>query len=231
MNRSMNRSMNQPMSRPMCRPMSRSASRSLSPATSPPERPHRPARGFTLIEVLVASALLGLVGVAALSFLSAVATGTAARTRLSDPAIEATLAGRRLAALAPAMRAVLQTEDAAAAVWLSDRVPSRTVHLSELGCIRFDAARGELVLEMVPESRFEEDRALELEFAADDDFLGALDAARADGLLATALLAEGVGHAEFARDPTSGAVDVAIEIDRTAARLRLTRTLDEEPRR
>jgi prepilin-type N-terminal cleavage/methylation domain-containing protein len=187
--------------------------------------------GFTLVEVLVASALLGMVGLAALSFLSAVASGAAARSRVSDPAIEATLAGRRLAALVPSMRAVLDAEGDAAAIWLSDSVPSRTVHLSELGCVRFDAARGEIVLERIPESRFLADRALETELSADDDFLATLANARADGLLSSALLAEGVDRAAFTRDPQSGMVDLAFEADRASARLRLTRTLDEEPRR
>jgi prepilin-type N-terminal cleavage/methylation domain-containing protein len=200
----------------------------------PYSRPRARSRGdraFTLIEVLVASALLGMVGLAALSFLSAVASGAAARSRVSDPAIEATLAGRRLAALVPSMRAVLDAEGDAAAIWLSDSVPSRTVHLSELGCVRFDAKRGEIVLERIPESRFLADRGLETELAADDDFLATLANARAEGLLSSALLAEGVDRAEFTRDPQSGAVDLSFEVDRSNARLRLTRALDEEPRR
>lgn len=191
----------------------------------------RRARGFTLVEVLVASALLGMVGLAALSFLGAVATGTAARARISDPSIEATLAGRRLAALVPSMRAVLEAEGDAAAIWLSDRVPSRTVHLSELGCVRFDAARGEIVLDTISESRFLADRALEAELAADSDFLAVMASAREDGLVSSALLAEGVEHARFTRDAQSGEVELTFEIDRASARLRLTRTLDEEPRR
>jgi prepilin-type N-terminal cleavage/methylation domain-containing protein len=58
------------------------------------------ARGFTLVEVMLAAALLGIVGSGILTFLGAFASGSSARARVSDPALEATLAVRRLEAIA-----------------------------------------------------------------------------------------------------------------------------------
>ena len=103
--------------------------------------PRRPRRGFTLIEVMLAVGLVGVVGAGILAFLSAFATGASARVRVSDPALEATLAVRRLNSIVPDFRTVLAADTQNAVLWVSDRVPSRTVHLSELACLRVDGAR------------------------------------------------------------------------------------------
>jgi len=54
-------------------------------------------RGFTMIEVMMATALLGVVGAGIAAFLSAMATGTSARARVSDPSLEGAITMRRLA--------------------------------------------------------------------------------------------------------------------------------------
>ncbi|MFM7261363.1 MAG: prepilin-type N-terminal cleavage/methylation domain-containing protein, partial [bacterium] len=117
----------------------------------------RAARGFTLIEVVVAAGLLSIVGLAIVAFVTAFARGASARARISDPAIEGALLAERLRAVAPGLRAPLASDGETAALWLSDNVPSRTVHLSELGWLRFDSEMGDVVLERVDERRLADD--------------------------------------------------------------------------
>ena len=187
--------------------------------------------GFTLIEVVVAAALLGIVGLAIVAFLSAFAHGATARTRVSDPAIEGALAIERLHALAPQLRCVLASRDDMAALWLSDAVPSRSVHLSELGWIRFDADHGEVLLERVDSAALDADRLLESEFEHDADFLAVrLDAFRA-GILKESVLAEGLDHGSFIALRRGDGVELQLEAAQTSARLALSPALQEEPLR
>ena len=158
-------------------------------------RPTR--RGFTLIEVMLAVGLVGMVGAGILAFLSAFATSADARARVSDPALEASLALRRFDAIVAGFRTVLAADEHHAVLWVSDRVPSRTVHLSELGCLRVDESRGELLLETIDESALVADQSLETEFRASDDFLAAVSSARNAGILHTRVLAEGLDSARF----------------------------------
>ena len=188
-------------------------------------------RGFTLIEVMVASALLGVVGTAMLAFLSAFTTGAASRARVSDPAIEATLAIRRLAALVPSMRAVVQVNDDACAIWLGDEVPSNTVHLSELGCVRYCRETNELVLERVNRDGFLADRSLETEFAFDDDLLASMAHLRDEGALSSALLCEGINNTIFMRNEKTGVVEMILEAHGASARMRLSPAQTQEPLR
>jgi prepilin-type N-terminal cleavage/methylation domain-containing protein len=160
---------------------------------------NRPRRGFTMVEVLVAVLILGIVSAAIGAFLSAVGTRGTAQLRLSDPAIEAVVAMRRLGTVAPNMRCVLLTEETRALLWLSDENPNLAVNLSEVGLIRFDAANAELVLESLDRAALLANPALELEF--DDgtyaDIFEEFDRLRSAGSLRQRLLAEGLQSVEF----------------------------------
>jgi prepilin-type N-terminal cleavage/methylation domain-containing protein len=160
-------------------------------------------RGFTLVEVLLATLLLSVVGVAAVTFLGAFATGGVARRQASDAALESTLAVQRFRTLAPRLRCVLQVSDTHALLWLSDLVPSRSVHASEAGILWFDEERGELLLELIDPETIAVDRSLEREYAIDefDDLLEDLTTLRARGALLRSILAEGIEQVEFKPDP------------------------------
>ena len=194
-----------------------------------PARPHR--RGFTLLEVMLAVGLLGVAGAGIVTFLGAFASGSDARARVSDPALEATLAVRRLGALAPDFRTVLAADKDQAVLWLSDRVPSRTVHLSELGCLRVDAARGELLLETVDDAALTADRSLETEFAARDNFLAAVASAREAGILRVRVLAEGLESAAFRAAESRHAVVLEVGAAGTTSGVVITPAHAEEPLR
>ncbi|MEY2713765.1 MAG: hypothetical protein RIT24_108 [Planctomycetota bacterium] len=193
--------------------------------------PRRPRRGFTLIEVMLAVGLVGVVGAGILAFLSAFATGASARVRVSDPALEATLAVRRLNSIVPDFRTVLAADTQNAVLWVSDRVPSRTVHLSELACLRVDGARGELLLETIDDSALVADRSLETEFRASDDFQAAFASAREAGIVRSRVLAEGLDSVSFSAARSRSAVVLEVGAAGATSGVVLSPARPEEPLR
>jgi len=167
----------------------------------------RPTRGLTLVEVVFASLLFAVVGSAILGFLGATAQGGQARQRISDPALESVLALRRFRTAAPEFRTVLASDDTQALVWLHDLVPSRSVHTSELGVLRFDEDERVLVLEFVAPVEISSDRSLESEHRANatDAMFATMDGLREDELLVRVVLAEGLDEIVFAEDQTNAA--------------------------
>lgn len=191
----------------------------------------RPRRGFTLIEVMLAVGLVGIVGAGILAFLSAFATGASARVRVSDPALEATLAVRRLNSIVPDFRTVLAADTQNAVLWISDRVPSRTVHLSELACLRIDGARGELLLDTIDDSALVADRSLETEFRASDDFQAAFASAREAGIVRSRVLAEGLDSVSFSAARSRSAVVLEVGAAGATSGVVLSPARPEEPLR
>lgn len=190
------------------------------------------SRGFTLIEVMFASLLMSIVGVAIISFLGAFASGGAARRNASDAALEASLATQRLESLVPRFRSVLEITDGAALIWRSDRVPSRTVHASEVGILWFDADQGELVLEIINANALASNRALEREYQSTqyDDLAEDLAELRLEGLLVRSILAEGIEAIDFAPDPVqAGAVRLRFSVGGTDASATIAPASLEEP--
>lgn len=194
-------------------------------------RPDRARRGFTLIEVMIAVGLVGVVGAGILAFLGAFASGAGTRARVSDPALEATLAVRRLQAIVPDFRTVLAADTQRAVLWVSDRVPSRTVHLSEIACLRVDAEGGELVLDTVDDAALVADRSLETEFRASDDFLAAIESARKAGVLRTRVLAEGLESATFSAAKSRSSVVLEVGAAGASSGVVLAPAHAEEPLR
>ncbi len=193
--------------------------------------PRRLCRGFTLIEVMLAVGLVGIVGAGILAFLSAFATGASARVRVSDPALEATLAVRRLNSIVPDFRTVLAADTQNAVLWVSDRVPSRTVHLSELACLRIDGARGELLLDTIDDSALVADRSLETEFRASDDFQAAFASAREAGIVRSRVLAEGLDSVSFSAARSRSAVVLEVGAAGATSGVVLSPARPEEPLR
>jgi len=159
-----------------------------------------------MVEVLMAVLILGIVSAAIGAFLSAVGMRGTRQLRLSDPAIEAIVAMRRLGTIAPNMRCVLLTEETRALVWTSDDNPNLAVNLSEVGLLRFDAANAELLLESLDRAALLANPALELEFEEGDyaTVFEEFDRLRAAGSLRQRVLAEGLQSVEF-QTPTGAA--------------------------
>lgn len=178
--------------------------------------------------------LVAIIGAALVGFLSALARGGEARQRISDPTIESTLAVRRLHVLAPELRSVLSANGEGALLWISDRVASRSVHLSEAGLVRFDPASQELLLETVAAEALAADRLLEREYAIGhyDSLLGTFDSLREDGLLEREILAEGIESMEFREVLGSpGLADATFIGPDSVARIRIIPDSIEEPLR
>lgn len=209
-----------------------SATRSPRLLRNPPRAALRARCGFTLIEVMFATLLMSVVGMAIVGFMSAFATGIGARANLNDPALEPSLAARRLAAAAPGFCFVLQVNGARAAIWLSDTVPSRTVHLSELGLVRFDDESGMIVLETMDPATLSQNPALEAEFtySAATDFIAAIEAQRELGHTVRNILAEAIDAAAFSTQGVpSGHATITVTIESSSARIALSPAFLEEP--
>lgn len=178
--------------------------------------------------------LLSIVGTALVGFLSALAAGGEARQRISDPAIESTLAVRRFNTLTPDFRAVLAAGGNEALVWVSDRVASRSVHLSEVALLRFDPEAQELVLESPDPAALADDRTLEHEYLVGqyDSLIATLAELRTNGMLSREILAEGIESVEFNEVLGSpGLVDATFSGPDSSARIRLSPGDLEEPLR
>ncbi|MBI1304524.1 MAG: hypothetical protein GC172_12180 [Phycisphaera sp.] len=169
--------------------------------------PKRSSRGLTLVEVVFASLLFAVVGSAILGFLGATAQGGQARRRISDPALESVLALRRFRTAAPEFRTTLAADNTQALLWLHDLVPSRSVHTSELGVLRFDEEERVLLLEFPSSAELAGDRSLEREFRANrpDDMLDAMDALRDDEMLVRVIVAEGIDEVLFMEEASNPA--------------------------
>ena len=191
-------------------------------------------RGFTLVEILIAALLMTIVGAAIVAFLSALAAGGEARERISDPAIEATLSARRFDTLAPDFRTVLAADGGEALIWANDQIASRSVHLSEVLLLRFDAEAQELLLESVDAEAIANDRSLEQEYAIGHygSLRDAFEALRTDGLLVREILAEGIPSVEFTEvTGEPGSLDATFSGEDSSARIRLSPKEAEEPLR
>ena len=152
-----------------------------------------------MIEVVLALLFLGIVSAAISGFLSAVMTRGVQQIRLSDPAIEAVVAMRRLGAIAPEIRCALVANEDGAVLWLSDEKANLAVNASEIGLLRFDAANAELLLEVLDHGALGADPTLEAEYAQGTygDIMADFAALRAEGSLAQRVLAEGLESVEF----------------------------------
>ncbi|MBI1304528.1 MAG: hypothetical protein GC172_12200 [Phycisphaera sp.] len=191
----------------------------------------RSRRAFTLIEVMFAVLLMGVVGLAISGFLSAFAAGTDARANMNDPAIESTLATRRLTMLAPGFCWVLQSNPGSAAIWLSDTVPSRSVHLSELGLVRFDETTGELVYEFVDPAFLRESYKLNAELPlSSTDYIALMDEQRNEDRLLRHILAEGIDEVVITTSGVpEGQARISVTIDGFSAAISLSPPFLEEP--
>jgi hypothetical protein len=189
-------------------------------------------RGFTLIEVMFATMLLAVVGVAIASFLSAIAGGSEARRNICDPALESALSLRRFKSIAPEFRFVLRVQDDEALVWLSDFVPSRSVHTSEAGILRFDETEGILLLETIHGEYLDRNRAQEREYLTNqyEQLSNQLNSLRTAGALIPTVIAEGIDAVEFAPDPDeAGSVRVTFTVESHETTFLLAPAPAEEP--
>jgi hypothetical protein len=193
---------------------------------------HASNRGFSLVEVMFATLLLTVVGAAIFGFLSAMASGGEARRSACDPALESALAVRRLKNAAPAFRFTLRVRDDEALVWMSDLVPSRSVHTSEAGVLRFDEEERILVLETVDAAYLDRNRTQEREYSTSryQQLSEHLQALRAADALVPTVIAEGIDAVRFRPDPDApGALRITFAVDQHETTFVVAPAPPEEP--
>lgn len=189
-------------------------------------------RGLSLVEVMFATLLLTVVGAAIFGFLSATARGSEARRSMCDPALESALAVRRLKNVAPEFRFALRVRDEEALVWMSDLVPSRSVHTSEAGLLRFDEEQGILLLETVDAAYLDRNRTQEREYPETryQQLSDHLQTLRVAGALVPTVIAEGIDAVRFRSDPDApGALRITFAVDSHETTFVLAPAPPEEP--
>jgi hypothetical protein len=136
-----------------------------------------------------------------------------------------------LTMLAPGFCWVLEANPGAAAIWLSDTVPSRSVHLSELGLVRFDDTTGELVYEFVDPAFLRESYKLNAELPlSSTDYIALMDEQRIEGRLLRHILAEGIDEVAITTNGVpAGQARISVTIDGFSAAISLSPPFLEEP--
>jgi prepilin-type N-terminal cleavage/methylation domain-containing protein len=111
---------------------------------------HPGARGFTLIEILLALAVTAMVALVVASLLFSVANGTASRDAAQgNNSLIELVCSRINAAVQPGGR-VLAQADGMLVFWTSDSDGNNKPNLSEIRRLELDAATGRLVLYSAP---------------------------------------------------------------------------------
>lgn len=157
-------------------------------------------RGLSLVELLLALAISGLVAAGVAAMLGGVATGIAvgtdARTGMLASGV---IQGRTVEALTPGA-CILASTETSLALWRGDTTPGGTVEPSECAWLVFDATSGLLTMETIvfPESWGAIERAkFDRPLRANGNPFPMLLEARQAGITATDILADSVLSVAF----------------------------------
>jgi type II secretory pathway pseudopilin PulG len=104
----------------------------------------RRARGLTLVELMLALGLTGIIGAAAAAMLVSVSYGTSSRTDIRRVLVKHKTLATRLAASARGSRQVLDAGDGWLMLWTIDADGDEQPNVSELQYVEFNAETGEL---------------------------------------------------------------------------------------
>ncbi len=102
-------------------------------------RPSCHVSGFTLVEVMIAIAITGLISAAAAAMLSAVAQASAFEQDRREAIVRAQALGVRLSSYITPSRYILDHTQSKLVLWLDDNRTSETVHASEVRWIYYDS--------------------------------------------------------------------------------------------
>ena len=124
----------------------------------------RLARGLTLVEMLLALAITGMIGVAIASMLSAVAYGTSESRDIRSLVVKNKTLGARVSASIRQAAQVLDLDDGYVVLWINDTNGSGVPDLQELQRIELDDDADQLA-SYTPDPDTED-----VAYAIDDDF-------------------------------------------------------------
>jgi len=172
----------------------------------------RRSGGLTLVELLLALAITGLIGAAIASMLTAVSYGTRSSTDIRSLVVKNKTLGARITAAVRQSAQVLDADDGYIVLWMSDLDGSGTPNLLELQRIELDTGSEQLI------SYTPDPSATDVEYDIDtDDF----------DIVTTALIGSGDLVDElWATDVTAWTIDTdaADPPDATLVSFRLTLT-------
>ena len=179
-------------------------------------RSSRNTRGLTLVELLMAMAISGLVAAGVAGMLGGVATGIAigtdARTGMLATGV---IQGRVLEAITPGA-SVLAAGPRRCAFWLGDERPGGLVEPSECAWLTINHDDGIVTWERVafPEAWGPVQRArANMPLRPNSDPFPLLEEARAMGIIATEILADGLLDGEIIQsDELPGSCEVRIDL-------------------
>ena len=176
-------------------------------------------RGFTLVELLLALAISGLVAAGVAGMLGGVATGIAvgtdARTGMLATGV---IQGRVVESVTPGA-SVLAAEPQRCAIWLGDTRPGGLVEPSECAWLTIDQDKGIVTWEHVvfPESWGPVERArADQPLRPNGDPFPVLEETRALGIIETEILADGLLDGEIPQSnqlPGSREVRINLRLD------------------
>ncbi len=104
----------------------------------------RPRRGFTIVELLLALAITGLVSATAAAMLMAVSYGTSSKRDLRSVVVKSRVIDARIASAIRGSRAILETSTDYLILWTTDTDSDGTSDNAEVRLIERDSANDEL---------------------------------------------------------------------------------------
>ena len=151
-------------------------------------RSHGPRHGLTLVEMLIALTITGIIGAAIASMLSAVAYGTSSSRDIRSLVVKNKTLGARITAAVRGSIQLLDAADGYVVLWTKDINSSGVPDLLELQRIELDSATGKLT------SYTPDPSATDVAYLMTDDFDTISTSLIGTGELVGELWASGVGQ-------------------------------------
>lgn len=106
-------------------------------------------RGMTMIELMIALTITVIITAGLAGMVSAVSAGVMTTRDTREVMVRAAVAQARLDSYVAPARSILAAEPSRLVLWLNDGRQSKTVHLSEVRWLTYDAAGDRLIIQLV----------------------------------------------------------------------------------
>ena len=159
----------------------------------------RRRHGLTLAELLMALAITAIVGAGVVAMTDAVGTALESGRQERERTIASATAASRLSSIVAPSSCTLEITGEQTVLWRGDTRRDGNIQATELGWIRYDAMRGELVFEWIefPESWSARDREdSDRTCAPDDNWAAVRSDYRSAGHLRNCILLDGLEDVE-----------------------------------
>ncbi|MHC4947248.1 MAG: prepilin-type N-terminal cleavage/methylation domain-containing protein [Planctomycetota bacterium] len=175
-------------------------------------------RGLTMLELMLALTITGLVAAAISSTLGAMTRGITTRQDNRSVLIRGNAARVRLCAYIAPARALLEVAPESVVVWCHDARESGTVHATEVRWLVFDAANGVFEVQYVDFPDGWTQAAIDVadkELAAQADWWAILDQYAANGTISSFTLVDGLDAVAVSADSAAPCAAKHVSFDLT----------------